>query len=279
MQLLKIGDFSQLGQVSVRTLRLYDEIGLLKLTYIDNFSGYRFYSVSQLPRLNRIIALKNLGFSLKQVADLMQENLSIEELRGMLKLKQATLEIEIEEQQLRLAQVETRLRQIESEGALSPYEVILKEVPAMWIASISSVVPDLNSMVQIRCELFSQLHNQLKQEGLKPAPPELALYDHCEYTEENIRLEAAVALEANPSDIKRLAFVRQLPAVSLMASVVHHGRFQDVGNAITTLYTWLSESNYQVAGAYRELHLFGYENEWHDMNDVTLEMQLPLKAA
>ena len=95
--MLKIGDFSKLSQVSIKALRLYDEMGLLKPISVDRSSGYRFYSASQLPRLNRIIALKDLGFSLEQITQLLNEEVSPEQIRGMLRLKQADLQQQIEE--------------------------------------------------------------------------------------------------------------------------------------------------------------------------------------
>ena len=117
--MLKIGDFSQLAQVSVRALRIYDEMGLIKPVHVDKFSGYRYYETEQLPRLNRIIALKDLGFSLEQVSHLLDGELSAEKLRGMLMMKQAEIEQELNESQLRLMRVEARLRQIEREGKVA----------------------------------------------------------------------------------------------------------------------------------------------------------------
>ncbi len=95
--MLKIGDFSQLAQVSVRALRIYDEMGLLKPVHVDRFTGYRYYEAEQLPRLNRIIALKDLGLTLDQIAQLLKDDLSAEQLRGMLMMKQADLEQELKE--------------------------------------------------------------------------------------------------------------------------------------------------------------------------------------
>ena len=118
--MLKIGDFSRLGQVSVRTLHHYDQRGLLKPAEIDDGSGYRFYSVDQLPRLNRILALKDLGFSLDQIGHLVEGNFPAERLRGMLTLKQAEIERQLTEGRARLARVEARLRQIENEGESPP---------------------------------------------------------------------------------------------------------------------------------------------------------------
>lgn len=81
--MIKIGDFARLCQVSVVTLRYYDEMGLLKPVKVDEFTGYRFYSASQLPRLNRILALKDLGFPLEQIKLMLAGDLSLEQLRSM----------------------------------------------------------------------------------------------------------------------------------------------------------------------------------------------------
>jgi DNA-binding transcriptional MerR regulator len=75
--MIKIGDFSKLARVSIKALRYYDEIGLLKPVSVDQYTGYRYYSTSQLPRLIRIIALKDMGLSLEEIAKLLGENFSV----------------------------------------------------------------------------------------------------------------------------------------------------------------------------------------------------------
>src|SRR5690349_25120650 len=87
-----IGDFAGLGRVSVRMLRHYDAIGLLPPAHVDPHTGYRYYTASQLKLLNRVIALKDLGFSLQQVQALIDEKVDAGELRGMLRLRRAELE-------------------------------------------------------------------------------------------------------------------------------------------------------------------------------------------
>ncbi len=86
--MIRIGDFSKLSRVPVKTLRYYDEVGLLKPVEVDAFTGYRLYKYSQLPTLNRILALKELGFSLEEIGRLLDEDLSVEQMRGMLKLRE-----------------------------------------------------------------------------------------------------------------------------------------------------------------------------------------------
>ena len=95
MAMLKIGDFSRRSQVSVETLRYYDTLGLLKPRDVDPLTGYRYYAFHQLGRLNRILALKDLGFSLEQIASMLEGDVSAEQLKKMLKLKQVEIELNI----------------------------------------------------------------------------------------------------------------------------------------------------------------------------------------
>ena len=284
--MLKIGDFSQLGQVSVRTLHHYDERGLLKPAEIDDFTGYRFYSVDQLPRLNRILALKDLGFSLDQIGRLVQDDVPAEQLRGMLTLKQAEIERQLTEGQTRLMRVEARLKQIEQEGKPSPYEVVLKKTSPQAIAATRTVVPTLENMPTYRCNLYDELYESLECLGIEPGAPEYALYHDIEYLERDIDMEAAVvigeALRApSAGETDRLTF-RALPAVPQMASVVHGGSAWEIPRAITALFAWIGANGYSAAGPYREIHLYGRENDLFrkdpaNVSSILVEIQLPVE--
>src|SRR5512140_3548456 len=132
--MFKIGDFSKLAHVSIKTLRYYDEIGLLRPGEIDRFTGYRYYTASQLSRLNRILLLKDLGLSLDQIGRLLESDLPPAQLRGMLKLRQVEIERSIEEEEARLARVAALLNQIEQESTLmSNYDVVIKKVTPVRI--------------------------------------------------------------------------------------------------------------------------------------------------
>jgi len=282
--MFKVGDFSQLGQVSVRTLHHYDRRGLLKPAKTDDWTGYRFYSADQLPCLNRILALKDLGFSLDQIGRLLEDGVPAGQLRGMLTLKQAEIERQLAEGQTQLVRVEARLRQIEHEDEPSPYEIVLKRVAPRTIASVRGIVPTLEDMPTRRCDLYDELYATLAQRRLEPGDPEYALYHQSEYVERDIDMEAAVAVaapEASSSDGDRLHF-RELPAVREMASVVHQGSAWDIPRAIAALYTWVGENGYGVAGPYREIHLYGRENDLFrsdpsTIDSIVVELQLPVQ--
>ena len=285
--MLKIGDFSQLGQVSVRTLHHYDERGLLRPARIDDWTGYRFYAVEQLPRLNRILALKDLGFSLDQIGRLVDDDVPAEQLRGMLALKQSEIERQLTEGRTRLLRVEARLRQIEQEGEPSPYEVVIKKTAPQTIASTRTTVPTLEDMPALRCDLYDELYESLERRGVEPGTPEFALYHTAEYLERDIDMEAAAAVcgprGAMPEDGgDRLAF-RELPAVREMASVVHEGSAWEIPQAITALFGWIGANGYATAGPYRELHLYGRENDLFradsaNVDSLLVEIQVPVQT-
>ncbi|MFI0712581.1 MerR family transcriptional regulator [Streptomyces inhibens] len=174
-----IGDFAQYGRVSARMLRHYDAIGLLRPARTDPDSGYRFYEAAQLARLNRIIALKDLGFSLQQVGAILDEQVSVPELRGMLRLRQAELEAALTAAGARLAQVEARLRTIESEGHMSADDVVVKRTETVLLAELSGIAAsygpeDIGPVIQ---PLYDELCRRLAAAGVTAAGPGLAYYE------------------------------------------------------------------------------------------------------
>lgn len=282
--MLSIGDFSRLGRVTVRTLRLYDELGLLKPERVDDANGYRYYSVSQLSRLNRILALKGMGFSLEQITHLLEENLPVDQLRGMFMMKQAEIEQEMQENKKRLEQVAARIRQIEHEGQLPNYEVIPKVVEQLTIASARQAVPTGGDMLYCRRSLFGLVYRWLKQAKIESPGPELALCHNTEYDEQEIDMEAAVVIDpralksgtsltAADGDVT----IRELPAVKIMASVVHQGGLSDTEQAMIALSSWIGANKLFIMGPCREIHLSGSELEYRDYKSVVIEIQYPVE--
>jgi len=128
--MFRIGEFSKIAQTPITQLRYYDQIGLFQPEQIDRFTGYRYYKASRLPDLNRILAMKGLGLTLEQIQRLVIDSVSADEIRGMLSLKKAQIEQELQDQMMTLRHIEARLKQVEKEGELSSDDVIIKEIPA-----------------------------------------------------------------------------------------------------------------------------------------------------
>lgn len=279
--MLKIGDFSRLAQVSIRALRLYDEIGLLKPARIDRFTDYRYYDPSQLPRLHRILALKDLGLTLDQIKALIDRDLPVEELEGMLLMKQHDLENSLRKEQARLRRVAARLRQLRVEGAATDYEVVMKGAPAQWIAGRRGIIPTLDDMPTLRCRLYADIDETFAGLGLKPGRPQFAIYHLDGYAEEDVDLEAAVGVD-EPA-LRRLAgtglLTRELPAAPMVASVIHHGQAMGIADAFRSVFHWMSAHELSLAGPPREIHL-DFQETAHDFNQpVTVEIQVPVEAS
>jgi DNA-binding transcriptional MerR regulator len=156
-----IGEFARLAGVSVRTLRHYDDIGLLRPVTVDPDTGYRGYSAEQLGRLNRVMALKDLGLSLTQARRLL-DGITLGELRGMLILRRAQLEHELQEHQNQLLGVEARLRYIAREGAMPADDIVAKRIPATGVVVIAGQAPafgpeNIVPVVNRLAGLFDQL--------------------------------------------------------------------------------------------------------------------------
>jgi len=272
--MLKIGDFSKLSLVSVRTLRYYEEVGLLEPVEVDRFTGYRYYSFDQLPRLNRILALKELGFSLEQIARMLDEGLPPAQIRGMLRMKQAEIKQQVAEEQERLARVEVRLRQIEQENTMSTYDVIIKKIEPQTVASLRKVIP----VPQDVGKMFEELFTYLDQRGVKPAGPPSAIWHDTEHKEKDWDTEVVVAIaDALPASegVKTI----QLPGVANMAYTIHQGSYEGFPQAYTALMGWIEAHGYRIAGPMREIYLVGPGPTPTDPSTYVTEIQVPVEKA
>ena len=267
--MLKIGDFSKLSQVTVKALRLYDQLGLLKPADIDEFTGYRYYSVQQLPQINRILAFKDLGFSLEQIAKLLDDNLPPAEIRGMLRLKQAELELHLLAEKERLSRVEVRIKQIEQENNMSNYEVVLKTVQPIKVASIREILPTYSSIGR----LYEELSEYFKQQGVKPNNYCAGIWHELEYKESDVDGEAVISLSAEIIGNERIK-IYELPTVETMACLVHNGSYNSMNPAYNALLSWIEANGYKIIGSNREIYIVG-GNELDNDSFVT-EIQFPV---
>ncbi|MBV9848440.1 MAG: MerR family transcriptional regulator [Armatimonadetes bacterium] len=273
--MFKIGVFAQVSRVSIKTLRHYDEIGLLKPIHVDEESGYRHYALEQLPRLNRILALKDLGFSLEQIGTLLSRDVPPERLRAMLAKKQDELRRQVQDETARLARVEARLTQIEQEGFMSDYDVIVKSVPAQRVASIRETIPNWEQVTPTFNRLFDEVFGYAVQNGAKIAGPALDLWhDDPEMRPQDMNVEACVPIQ-EPIQASDRVQVYELPGVAAAACTVHHGTFDTISNAHQAVIRWVEASGCRIAGPGREVYL-QYERDG-DPADYVTEIQYPVE--
>jgi DNA-binding transcriptional MerR regulator/predicted transcriptional regulator YdeE len=245
--MLKIGEFSRVCQVPVSALRYYADLGLLPPAHVDPETGYRRYTLDQLPRLHRILALRDLGLALEQIGAMLSQPLSPEQLHGMLRLRQSELAQQIADEQARLARVAARLRQIEQEGTMSDYDVVLKDVEPQLVAGIRSVIPHYGAIGP----LFDELYAYLGQHGAGGLA--VGIDHNTEYKERDPDMEAIAYLTA-PVPASDRVRVYTLPG-GTVASTIHRGPWEEMSRAYGALMAWLQGSGYTPSGPSRELYL------------------------
>lgn len=270
--MIRIGDFSKLSRVSIKTLRFYDEMGLLKPVEVDRFTGYRYYEYDQLPRLNRILALKDLGFSLEEIGQLLDDSLTAEQMRGMLKLRQAEIRQRVAEETERLGRVVTRLRQIEQEEVMSKYDVVIKKVEPLRVASIRDIIPAYNQ----QGGLWDELCGYLTTQRVRPKGPGLTIYYDEEYKEHDVDVEACLPIGDALPEPHRVK-VSTLPAVETMACTIHHGPFVTLSEAYNAILKWIDENGYHITGPCREVYLRGPKDGSQTDPDTVTEIQFPVE--
>ena len=264
--MLKIGEFSRLVGVPVKTLRYYDEIGLFKSDCIDEQTGYRFYAFEQLPRLNRLLALKDLGMSLNQIDQLLQEDLSADQLRGMLLVKQVELEDVARDIRERIARVDARLHLIETEDKMPDYEVVIKTVDPVLVASSQEAIPDYETIGPVMDRLYNRVVAHILEHKGQFAGPGITVWH------ENLKAEASLPIQkAIPEgdDVK----VHDLPS-DQMACLVHHGGFDGFPRAYQAGVQWIEANGYEITGPNREVYLQFRPDG--DPKDYVTEIQFPV---
>lgn len=264
--LYKIGLFSKMNRVTVKTLRHYDDIGLLKPAYVDESSGYRYYTSSQLPSLHQILALRQMGFTLEEIREV-QNGMSEEKL---LKQKKSELIKRIAEETMKLSQVECYLLEKDIE---KDYCVVLKELPEIIAASMRRVIPDYGALLEIIPDMDAEM-NRL---GCIHAVPEycFSIYHDGEYREHDIDVEVCESVAEKKEDSKILTF-KTIGKVETAACVLHKGSYDGLPKAYAAILKWIEENGFEISGDARESYIDGMWNKDSEADWLT-EIQFPVK--
>lgn len=274
--MFRIGEFSKIAQVPGSLLRYYDQIGLLKPAHVDRWTGYRYYSAKQLPRLHRILALKELGLTLDQVARLVDEEVSAAEIRGMLTLRKAQVEQTVNEETMRLRHIEARLQQIDAPDHPT-FDIVLKNVPAQRYLSLREILSNADAALHIMREMVRALPTRISEEVLG----HFTTVIHSE-TLESDRLDielGAVLSGADDMSVTlpgdRLLRVRALPAVARMATVVQVGGFENNCQSYGAIGLWIEANGYRISGPGREVLIQPPRSE--RLDEMITEIQFPVE--
>lgn len=251
-----IGQFAQIAKVSVRTLRHYDDVGLLRPAAVDQATGYRSYAASQLRSLNRILVLKDLGFTLAEITRIIEVGVSNEELVGMLRLRRAEAERQADAEQRRLARVAARIDLLSGAPHMNDTEtaIVIKPLDAIRVAITSEEAEGFDAeFAPIFGRLYPKLFAALGRSNIAPAGPTYGLYD--ELDDGRISVIAGVVIAATDEIDADGVATRDLPAAERAATLVHHGSMESIGDSYALLERWLQATAERPVGFSREVYL------------------------
>jgi DNA-binding transcriptional MerR regulator len=259
--MFSIGEFARLGAVSTRTLRHYDEIGLLPPAEVDPVTGYRSYSARQLQQLNRIVALKDLGLTLGQIRQLL-DGITVDELRGMLLLRRAQLERELHRQRHHLLGVEARLRHIAQEDDMPADDIVVKQIPPLSVVAISDTSPGWDNEDIVPAVNRARVKfDELGISGLvQVAGPFMIFFEHADGDE--ITVNVALPVAAEPAELPPPACYRVLPAIEAAAAVRSGPAASIYPMVYQDLFAWVEAQGYVPHGSGRDIWI-------HEVDDIS----------
>ena len=272
--MFSIGEFARLGGVSIRTLRHYDDIDLLRPATVDPETGYRGYSATQLGQLNRVMALKELGLSLGQIRRLL-DGVTLGELHGMLILRRAQLELELEQHKNHLLGVEARLRSIAREDGMPADDIVAKTIPATGVVAIGGRAPGLGpaNVVPVVNQLDAQFEQLRIHDRVKAAGPRLIFYEREEGEDVTVFLGLPVA--EPPGELPAPAHYRVLPEIEAAVAVRSGPAATIFPMVYYDLVRWIEDRGFRpVPGPGRDVWI-------HEIDDIAdaaqqvFEVQLP----
>lgn len=265
----RIGMFSKLGRVTIKTLHHYDEVGLLVPAHVDEENGYRYYVAGQLFRLNEIVALRQMGFSISEISAIVDGH----NVAGILEQRKAELESEVQNVTDQLFRLKNYIIE-KKEGHPMNYQAVIKELPAFTVYSAKYCVPNYAALNEIMPALGEKVSKA--NPGIKCVEPGYCfnVYLDGEYRDADINVEICEAVVSAGKDGDGIVF-KEIPAVSVV-SVLHKGAYESLRKAYVYAMQWVEQNGYRVSDNVRESYIDGIWNK-ESIEDWLTEIQVPVE--
>ena len=268
--MFRIGEFSKLTQVSIRMLRYYDETGLLIPSAIDKFTNYRLYSVEQIPTLNKIVFLRDLGFNVAEIAVALVE-WNDEYVMNLLDNKRLEINNIIKTEQDKLSKIELAKRDIRQDKIAIHYSVSLKSIPSYQVFSLRRVVPDYYA----EGLLWKEMSDFANKNDIPISDNTFSIYHDTDYREKDVDIEICAHVAQMGADSSGFTY-RHTEPVPIMAFTMVYGSFENIAGAYLNFAGWLQEhSKYSMGERSRQIVHRGPWNEENPDKYLT-ELQIPL---
>ncbi len=270
--MLKIGEFSKLSRISIRMLRHYNELGLLIPDETDVFSGYRYYSERQLVDAMRIVSLRDMGFGIAEIGDIVKNGVDDEMFDRYLSGKLSELSLQLEAVNSRMRLIETARERFRKDMAFMKYDVVLKTLPERYVASVRMTIPSYEHEIMLWDTLCKETDGY-KMINADPCICSVVFYDG-EYKEKNVEVEAQKTVVGSYKDTENVKFKTIAPVT--FASATYKGGYEKINEVNIAVANWIKDNGYQLDGyAFNIYHVSPHETD--DPNEFVTEVCYPVK--
>jgi DNA-binding transcriptional MerR regulator len=249
-----IGTVARLAQVSVRTLRHYDEIGLLRPAAVNSRTGYRYYNAEQLHRLHRILVLRDLGLPLAEIGALIDQDVTVEQLRAILRVRRQQGRARLAAQEQQLARVEARLAHLEDQQ-MNGYEVTVKRLDALRVIALREDLQDHAEISEAAGRLYPRLHAARARSGVDFSGVSYAFYEDTEDPDRPLRMTVGLPVPDDVTIEEDGIETIVLPEVPRAATTVVKGPPTLFHEGFVALQDWITRTGEQATSAEREVYL------------------------
>ncbi|WP_198508463.1 MerR family transcriptional regulator [Bacillus xiapuensis] len=254
---MKIGDFSKLARISIRMLRHYDEIGLLVPRRTDPLTGYRYYSPEQLTLANRITALRDMGFSLAVMKEILTNYSDKQALKEYLELQEKQMREQHQQIKRRLLLIETTIKRLGEDEGIMNYNVVLKELPARYVVSLRDTIPTY----EMEGMLWERMMKQTAQHHLQYANPclPMAIFHDQAYKESDVDVEIQMSVQGKYEDNGDVVFKTAAPIEYV--STTFKGSYEQIAEVNEVVANWVADNGYEFNGPMFNIYHIGPATE------------------
>lgn len=267
--MLKIGDFSRLSRVSVRMLRYYDEAGLLRPVKVDQFTGYRYYHEQQLLTIEKISALRDMGFGVAAIGELLSRESDKNELERLFNVQRAQLQEEAAEINTRIRLLSSALESLRKDEQMK-YDCVIKTLPERYVAAVRQIIPKYEEEGRLWHTLFSETADQ----QLNVSAPSMAILHDREYKESDVDVEVQLPVSGKYTDTPHVRFKTE-PAITV-AATTFKGSYSQFSAVYASLAAWISSNGYELCGPMMDIYYVS-PNETLNPDEFVTEVCCPVR--
>ena len=267
----KIGEFSRMMQVTVKTLRHYEKKGLLLPYEVDEWTGYRYYTICQMQKLNAICQLQRLGFTLEEIKELYEEDSHVPSVEQLTEKINKTEEL-LKQLMERRDQLKEWLESSKKHNDMEKYSIEL--LPEVIVASHREVISDYGALGML---CYEKIGPEMQRLGCQcPMPGYCFTIEHSEeYSPDSIDIEYCEQVVEMGQNSHIIQF-KCLPAVEKALCVKHMGPYERFYETFAEVFQYIEENGYRIIDHPRTCYIDGIWNQedpekWLSIIQVPIE--------